>query len=177
VPTLVQGDLVGKRVVDAACSYFHTVVVTAEGELFTCGRNDFGQLGLGDGVDRSVPSRVVSLQGLLVRAVSCGQHHTVVAVAAGGLYAFGKNDHGQLGIGNESTSPVREPTRVSGDLETASVTSLACGYYHTVAVTEQGAVYAFGRNEYGQLGLGHKRHVSTPTVSMEMARRISHDSC
>lgn len=84
-------------------------------------------------------------------------------IGSGGLVAFGKNDHGQLGIDGMS-GPVFEPTRLTGVLENAVVTKLACGYYHTVAVTEDGAVYTFGRNDYGQLGLGHSKHVAKPTV-------------
>lgn len=39
---------------------------------------------------------------------------------------------------------------------TAVVEQLACGYYHSVALSESGEVFAFGRNDYGQLGLGHR---------------------
>lgn len=79
------------------------------------------------------------------------------------MVSFGKNDHGQLGL-NGVSEPVLLPARVSAPLDTAVVTQIACGYYHTVAVTDDGAVYTFGRNDYGQLGLGHHRHTATPTV-------------
>lgn len=39
---------------------------------------------------------------------------------------------------------------------TAVVEQVACGYHHTVALSESGSVFAFGRNDYGQLGLGHR---------------------
>lgn len=87
----------------------------------------------------------------------------MTCTGSGGLMAFGKNDHGQLGV-DDMSGPVFEPTCVTGVLENAVVTKLACGYYHTVAVTEDGAVYTFGRNDYGQLGLGHSKHVAKPTV-------------
>lgn len=79
-PTAVQ-ELSGKHVIDVACSYFHTAVVTAEGELYACGRNDFGQLGTKDGVDKHVPHPVSYFFRHPVLAVACGQHHTVVALS------------------------------------------------------------------------------------------------
>ncbi|KAJ0407991.1 hypothetical protein P43SY_000195 [Pythium insidiosum] len=168
VPTLVEA-LADRRVVDVACSYFHTAIVTEDGGLYTCGRNDFGQLGLpSSGHDRLLPTLVSSLRSHHAQMVSCGQHHTVVAVSSGGLFAFGKNDHGQLGVGSEAVSLVSTPSRVSAPLgdDGHQVVSLACGYYHTAVVTEDGTVWTFGRNEYGQLGLGHKRHVPIPTYDV-----------
>ena len=47
------------------------------------------------------------------------------------------------------------------------VPQLSCGYYHTAVITEDGAVYTFGRNDYGQLGLGHKLHMARPTVCLD----------
>ncbi|TMW56352.1 hypothetical protein Poli38472_006362 [Pythium oligandrum] len=175
-PTLVE-ELVGKRVVEVACSYFHTVILTVDGELFACGRNDFGQLGLGDSVDRHVPTLVSQLGDETVRAVSSGQHHTVVATTEGNLFGFGKNDHGQLGVGSFS-SPFLSPTKIATLPETTVIQSLACGYYHTVCVADDGTVYSFGRNDYGQLGLGHKRHTPTPSLVDTLGRmRVVQVAC
>lgn len=79
-PTLVEA-MMGHRVVDVACSYFHTVIVTSDGRLFACGRNDFGQLGIEDANDQLVPRPVSYFDRRPVLAVACGQHHTVVAMS------------------------------------------------------------------------------------------------
>jgi RCC1 and BTB domain-containing protein len=79
------------------------------------------------------------------------------------VVAFGKNDHGQLGL-DSASEPVLQPTRLAPPLDRAVVPQLSCGYHHTAIVTEDGAVYSFGRNDYGQLGLGHKLHMARPTV-------------
>uniref|UniRef100_K3WGV0 BTB domain-containing protein n=1 Tax=Globisporangium ultimum (strain ATCC 200006 / CBS 805.95 / DAOM BR144) TaxID=431595 RepID=K3WGV0_GLOUD len=169
--------IVGKRVMDVACSYFHTAIVTTDGALYTCGRNDFGQLGTSDGVDKHAPHPVRFFFRHPVLAVACGQHHTLASLSSGGLVAFGKNDHGQLGM-DHGSGAVAEPTRVTGALEHAVIPKLACGYYHSVAVTEDGAVYTFGRNDYGQLGLGHTKNVATPTLVETLARvRIVQVAC
>ncbi|TYZ63890.1 hypothetical protein PybrP1_006253, partial [[Pythium] brassicae (nom. inval.)] len=170
--------LAEKHVVDVACSYFHSAVVTSDGELFTCGRNDFGQLGTADGGDKHFPHPVSFSLRHPVLTVACGQHHTVASLSGGGLLVFGKNDYGQLGLG-DMTGPVVGPTRVVGSaLENAFVTKLACGYHHTVAVTDDGAVYTFGRNDFGQLGLGHAKHVARPTLVSALARvRVVQAAC
>uniref|UniRef100_A0AAV1SZQ0 BTB domain-containing protein n=1 Tax=Peronospora matthiolae TaxID=2874970 RepID=A0AAV1SZQ0_9STRA len=175
-PTLV-GELVSKRVVVAACSYFHTTVVTDSGELYACGCNEYGQLGSSDSDGQLVPRSVGYFSRHPVLAVACGQHFTVASLKEGGVVAFGKNDHGQLGIGRTS-EPVFHPTRLASPLDKAMVPQISCGYHHTAVITEDGAVYTFGRNDYGQLGLGHKLHMARPTVVESLSRvRVVQVAC
>ncbi|KAK1945014.1 RCC1 and BTB domain-containing protein 2 [Phytophthora citrophthora] len=174
--TLVE-KLAGKRVVDVACSYFHTAIVVDNGDLYTCGCNDYGQLGLGDHSGQLVPRPVESLFRHPVLAVACGQHYTVASLRDGGVVAFGKNDHGQLGLDSVS-EPVLQPSRLPQPLDRAIVPQLSCGYHHTAVVLENGAVYTFGRNDYGQLGLGHKQHTARPTLVESLSRtRITQVAC
>lgn len=70
-----------------------------------------------------------------------------------GIQSCGKNDYGQLGI--ESADFQQSFLPVKGALEGVTIRHLCCGYYHTVVVTARRQVLAFGRNDYGQLGLGH----------------------
>ncbi|ETV97749.1 hypothetical protein, variant 4 [Aphanomyces invadans] len=148
-------------VVQVACSYFHTLVATADNELYGFGRNDFGQLGISDGLDKHEPSRIPFFSGRRILAMACGQYHSIVSLASGGLYAFGKNDFGQLGV---DVRGVRATPVAVGDFDSDIVVQVACGYYHSVALTQSGKVFTFGRNDYGQLGLGHNHTVSTPSL-------------
>ncbi|EEY57867.1 RCC1 and BTB domain-containing protein, putative [Phytophthora infestans T30-4] len=174
--TLVE-ELAGKRVVDVACSYFHTAIVMDNGDLHACGCNDYGQLGMGDHSGHLVPRPVDYFFRHPVLAVACGQHYTVASLRDGGVVAFGKNDHGQLGLDRVS-EPVLLPTRLAPPLDRAVVPQLSCGYHHTAIVTEDGAVYTFGRNDYGQLGLGHKLHMARPTPVESLSRmRITQVAC
>ena len=85
----------------------------------------------------------------------------------GDVYSFGKNNYGQLGI--ESCDAQRQPVRIFSDpLSREHVLRVSCGYFHTVAVSDDGKVYTFGRNDYGQLGLGTTERVSLPTVTMQI---------
>lgn len=93
-PKLVD-VLARKFVTTVGCSYYHTVFSCSdELETYACGRNDYGQLGLGHIEDRSLPSIIDSLNGKKVVSVGCGQYHTVFATAEGELYSCGRNDSG-----------------------------------------------------------------------------------
>ena len=121
--------------------------------MYAFGRNDFGQLASGDTVDRKSPSLVEFLRGQRVTSLACGQYHTVVSTLEGGVQSCGKNDYGQLGV--EPTSFQINLVAVKGALDGATVRHLRCGYYHTIVLMAGERVFGFGRNDYGQLGLGH----------------------
>ena len=152
------------RVRLVGCSYYHSVVVCDNDEVYTFGRNDFGQLGHGDTTDKKHPHRVDSLLGFTVATTACGQYHTMFGTSKGLAYSCGKNDYGQLGVPKEDNC--LEPTLiVSGALQDTQTTDVRCGYYHSVILCADGSVVAFGRNDYGQLGLGHTMaRVTEPTV-------------
>ncbi|KAJ1437248.1 regulator of chromosome condensation 1/beta-lactamase-inhibitor protein II, partial [Ochromonadaceae sp. CCMP2298] len=150
-PRPIRG-LLSRRVVLAACSYHHSVMLCADGSLYSCGRNDSGQLGHGDTVDKKTPQTVISCPKGIV-SISCGQFHTVAATSSGAAFVCGKNDYGQLGI--ENSSNVKIFTEIGGHPEIEQIVQVCCGYYHTLILSNSGIVAGFGRNDYGQLGLGH----------------------
>ena len=65
------------------CGQRHTVGLTRQGEVFSWGDNIFGPLGHGDEEDRSVPTKVESLDGLVITKISCGAHHTAALTDKG----------------------------------------------------------------------------------------------
>jgi alpha-tubulin suppressor-like RCC1 family protein len=150
-PRLVK-SLLSRKVVLAACSYHHSIILCSDGTLFSMGRNDCGQLGHGDNIDKKTPQPVL-ISPKDMKTISCGQFHTVVSTTAGTAYVCGKNDYGQLGL--ESPDIVKVLTKLTGSSEVDNVKQICCGYYHTLILSHNGAVTGFGRNDYGQLGLGH----------------------
>ncbi|GLC44604.1 hypothetical protein PLESTB_001324500 [Pleodorina starrii] len=142
----------GRPVSRVACGDTHTLVVAADtGELFTFGRNQNGQLGLGHTNDCLSPQRVVALQGERVRSVACGSEHSLAATESGAVFAWGWGRYGNLGDGESQDRYL--PTRVVG-LEGVRVVSAECGWRHSAVVSEDGRVFTFGWSKYGQLGHG-----------------------
>ncbi|WP_445339743.1 hypothetical protein [Bifidobacterium sp. ESL0825] len=97
-------------------------------------------------------------KGLKAREICAGYFHTVAVGSDGYAYAWGYNLSGPLGNGNDETSlvPVRvrdpaSPTDASRGLKPAQ---LGSGFYYSLAMGTDGYAYAWGENDYGQLGQG-----------------------
>ncbi|XRB24369.1 U-box domain-containing protein [Pseudoscourfieldia marina] len=143
-----------------ACSGSHTAALTSDGAVYTWGRGAFGQLGHGDTSNQLTPTRVDALASVSVRALACGGRHIAALTSDGAVYTWGNGAYGQLGHGDD-TSSQHTPTRVDA-LASVSVRALGCGHNHTAALTSDGAVYTWGRGEYGRLGHGDEDNQHTP---------------
>ena len=130
------------------------------GKLFACGCNSYGQLGT-NSTRKSTTPQLVPLPGKVVTNVACSYHHTVIVTSDGEAYAFGLNDHGQLGIESTKNLSVPELVKMPAGVRVAAA---SCGQHHTVLLTDDGCVYACGRNHNGQLGLGTREGCNVPQL-------------
>ena len=163
VPRLIEGVLVGKRVVGVATGSAYTVVMTDEGKVYSFGRGKRGRLGHGGNDDEFVPRLIEGvLVGKRVVGVAAGNQHTVVWTDKGKVYSFGYGDCGQLGHGDEEDELV--PRLIGGVLERKRVVGVAAGGGHTVVWTNKGKAYSFGYGENGQLGHGGKEDELVPRL-------------
>ncbi|KAM5237247.1 putative E3 ubiquitin-protein ligase HERC4 isoform 3-T3 [Ctenodactylus gundi] len=141
---------VNKKVRDVGCGLRHTVFVLDDGTVYTCGCNDLGQLG--HEKSRKKPEQVVALDAQNIIAVSCGEAHTLALNDKGQVYAWGHDSDGQLGLlGSEDC--IRVPRNIKS-LSDIQIVQVACGYYHSLALSKGSEVFCWGQNKYGQLGLG-----------------------
>ncbi|MEM9070004.1 MAG: hypothetical protein AAGE52_15965 [Myxococcota bacterium] len=114
--------------------------------LFCWGRNQAGQLGTGDRVDRPEP---VPLPGRW-SSVSTGRQHTcALDVEEGSVSCWGDNTYRQLGVDMMEVSVADRPMRV---LATGPFTAVAAGSFSTCALQDAGSVVCWGSNDRGQLG-------------------------
>ncbi|TYZ61267.1 hypothetical protein PybrP1_009568 [[Pythium] brassicae (nom. inval.)] len=177
-PRMVETLREKYHISNAAVSYHHSAVVSSAGELLMFGMNDCGQLGLDHTQHQHTPQLVDALASQVVVKVACGLYHTVVVTAGGEVYAFGKNDYGQLGLGHARNVKVPALVKVSVGEADEKVVDVSCGYYHTVVVTDKGKLITWGRNDYGQLGIGSKDHKNTPQcVPLPLSTKIKSTSC
>ncbi len=113
----------------------------------------------------STAPTLVSLPGdVAATAIAAGSQFALAMTAAGQVYAWGDNVQGELGNGSFSSaaSPPASPALVQ--LPSGAVaTSIAAGDLYGLALTSTGAVYGWGDNRYGALGLGTTTNVDTPT--------------
>jgi alpha-tubulin suppressor-like RCC1 family protein len=127
----------------------HSLAITNDG-LYAWGANQNGQLGDGTTANATTPVRVVfPLSVTQVSAIAAGYGHSL-AITDDGLYAWGLNSGGQLGIGTRTPSSV--PVKVAFPAG-VMVTAISGGGFHSLAITNDG-VYAWGNNTFGQIGDG-----------------------
>ena len=142
------------RVVMLTAGKRHTVALSEEGHVFTWGHGGNGQLGQGSAEDLLSPRLLEPgrFGGEKMVFVAAGGDHTVAVTTGGLLYTWGFGEVGQLGHGDTSNRLV--PTLVgAGALGGSTVVMAACGTVHTLVVTHDGALWACGRGDKGQLGL------------------------
>ncbi|OQR84663.1 hypothetical protein ACHHYP_13054 [Achlya hypogyna] len=151
IPTLVQ-DFVGHPVTAVACGAGHSVVILADGRVFSWGIGAQGQLGLGSSAASDHPRCIEALPNIAV-AVACGIAHTLLLLQDGRLFGCGLNQFGQLGLGVAGASTVTAPCNLP--VPGGAVQQIACGGAHSCLVDANGDVFACGSNSCGQLGIGH----------------------
>lgn len=119
-----------------------TVALTLRGQVFTWGGNSWGQLGDGTTTSRFTPHQVVLRGNPHITSIAVGEDHVVALSRAGSVYAWGRNDLGQAGVGQLSDRallPISVKVPGSG-----KVTAIATGNACSLAIYSDGAVYAWG---------------------------------
>ncbi len=141
----------------------HTVALKNDGTVWTFGSNNYGQLGKGNRpTDSDTPVQVVDNEGADfltdIVEVAAGSNNTVALRNDGTVWAWGNNEYGQLGNGAHGTDAHRDiPVQVvgeNGEEFFTNVIAVAAGPLHTVALKDDGTVWTWGYNLYGQLGDG-----------------------
>ncbi|CAH8562696.1 unnamed protein product [Schistosoma turkestanicum] len=139
------------RIISVACGAYHNAAITYNGLLFTWGCNSNGQLGRED--DTGV-KLVRALSDHRVVQASLGVEHTLVLTDTARVFAFGSNLKGQLGLGFSSEQPISMPQQILC-LSGLPIRRIIAGGWHSFVLTVSGSLYAWGSNNYGQLGLSY----------------------
>src|SRR6266850_2228710 len=141
----------------AAAGASYSVALKSDGTLWAWGGNFYGQLGNGTTTDRASPAQIGTAANWT--AAAAGGSHTVALKSDGTLWAWGGNFYGQLGDGTVTfrrTSPVQVGTATNW------TAALAAGFSHTVALKNDGTLWAWGTGYYGQLGIGLLGYKAAP---------------
>jgi hypothetical protein len=151
------------RITDVSTANDHTLALTSAGQVYSFGYNTYGQLGRPVTSGPNPSPRVVKFPAGAgpVRHVAAGAGYSLALTAAGRVYAFGDNSEGQLGVAANQGTSLPNPTPMLVKLP-ATATEIAAGFDQSFAVTKAGALYAFGANDLGQLGVGMNSGTFTP---------------
>lgn len=133
----------------------------ADGKVYAWGQNSSGKLGDGTITTKAAP--VATVPGFIpstvkITAVATGGTHSLALGDDGRVYAWGSNVSGQLGNDSTATSSLAPVATVPGAIpSTVTITAIAGGETHSLALGDDGNVYAWGNNLAGQLGTGTTR--------------------
>jgi len=125
------------------------MAINEDGKVFAWGRNETGNLGLGDCEDRFVPTLINDLTGYEIAEVATGKSHTLFLTTDGKVLACGSNAEGQCGQGRK-TGNLETPKMIQ--YEGADIVSVAAGALFSVLLDSDGKVWTFGHPENGTLG-------------------------
>nr|XP_057930110.1 E3 ubiquitin-protein ligase HERC2 isoform X4 [Doryrhamphus excisus] len=165
-PTMVaafNGKQAGKQVVHVACGSTYSAAITADGELYTWGRGNYGRLGHGSSEDQTTPVLVTALKGLKVVDVACGSGdaQTLAVTENGQVWSWGDGDYGKLGRGGSDGCKTPKLVEKLQDLD---IVKVCCGSQFSLALTKDGQVYTWGKGDNQRLGHGTDEHVRYPKL-------------
>ena len=141
--------------ISAGCN--HSLALCEDGSVWAWGENRGGQLGNGEGGELKgkevLPVRVKKPKGMgKVVSISTGGFHSLALCEDGSVWAWGYNKYGQLGNGGVRDDKELLPVRVKKPKGIGKAVSISAGGNHSLALCEDGSVWAWGYNKYGQLG-------------------------
>ena len=173
IPVAVQMPA-GVSFKSIAAGYYHTCAFTTTGQAYCWGRGGSGQLGNNSTTNSSIPVAVQMPAGVArFQSITAGGEYTCALTNEGKAYCWGQGSNGQLG--NNSTTNSSIPVAVQMPAGVARFQSIAIGYAHTCALTNEGKAYCWGWNYRGQLGNNSTTNSSTP-VAVQMPAGVSFQS-
>jgi alpha-tubulin suppressor-like RCC1 family protein len=134
-PRLVAA-LEGHHVVGVSCGGWHSLFWTKNGDLFACGKGEYGRLGLLNEESVTTPQLVKLDDGIKIHTASAGGSHSLIVDTKGVLYVVGRADDGRLGLETLSPNDHRvlqvQPLHIDGGRK---VLCVAAGGSHSLVVT------------------------------------------
>lgn len=146
----------------------HTLLLAADGTVWSMGDNSKGQLGDGTQANNPVPRRIPGLTDVV--SIAAGFDSSYALKADGTVWAIGGNEFGQLGDG---TTANRSTVGMVQGL--AGVRKISAGRYHVLAIRTDNTLWAWGENDEGQLGDNTvvNRHVPVPVQGLDDVADVS----
>jgi hypothetical protein len=168
----VESDKIakGSEIKQLFAGEFHSAYLSTRNQLYTYGKNTFGQLGQGNEDITYLPKLIKLDPKISIVKVACGGEHTLALSTTNDLYSWGLNVFGQLGLGNtdnmntpsmimylrsiekntEGKYELKEWTRTISDDE--KIVDISSGAQHSMIITNKNYFYSCGFSKNGSLG-------------------------
>ena len=143
--------------VQFVCGSDHSLFLDLEGNVYSVGYNDMGQLGLGHNTKRNELNKIPNIPA--IKIISCTFSSSYLIDFEGNLWTFGFNKHGQLGHGDNTRFNIPKKVNTLKDIQ--QISNGSCSF-HFIAKNSQNQIFVTGNNNHGQLGTGDTESVSIP---------------
>eukprot|EP01083_Nonionella_stella_P293328 997549_1 len=143
------------QTVSRSINAFHVFFSCKNNDIYCCGANEYGQLGLDDQENYTTPqlNEFFKKANLQIKDIACGEYHALFLTYDGAVYSCGLNEAYQLGYKTVADYQ-KKPKRIV-ELQ-SQIVQIAAGRDHSYCLDIDGNVWSFGSNYRGQLGIGHK---------------------
>ncbi len=146
---------------------YHTFYLTESNRLLVAGQGYYGKLGIGITTDQRVFIDITNQFNLtddeFITNVYAGMNHSIVLTSLGRIFTFGSNSYGQLG--NGLTTHAYTPYDITSQFvlnDQETIIHITTDFDQSFLLTSQGRVFAWGANNYGQLGIGSTTNSNIP---------------
>lgn len=160
-PIVIEGRT---KVVSIAAGLRHTLYLTAGNNVYSCGSNEYGQLG--QSKSQSRPSSIEEFENINISQIYAGDYFSLALTEEGKLFGWGRSDHHELLIDEEM---IPKP-RIIQSLNHYKIVQVAAGSNHVIALDKSGSIIVWGDNSHGQLGLGpgSGQMIKIPSIMVAM---------
>ncbi|XP_020805471.1 probable E3 ubiquitin-protein ligase HERC2 [Drosophila serrata] len=136
------------------CEGRHFLAIDSNHNAYSWGTGEDHRLGHGDTHARAVPTKIVALEQHCVQSVFCGCSYSAAITCGGNLLTWGRGTYARLGHGNSDDRCLPTLVVALADHMVVDV-ALGSGDAHSLALTSEGLVFAWGDGDYGKLGNGN----------------------
>jgi tRNA A-37 threonylcarbamoyl transferase component Bud32 len=128
------------NLIDVCCGDYHSLALTADGEIYSWGLNDAGQIGNGENSGcQPELKKIEYLTGVKIKAISCGLRHSMVLTEDGRAFSCGANTFGQLGRVEDDISNKFKQIDLKNIIK-----KISCGITLSLLLTTEGDIYVCG---------------------------------
>jgi alpha-tubulin suppressor-like RCC1 family protein len=142
IPMQITTNIGDSNIVAIRTGDDHSLFLDENGNVYSCGYNEFGQLGHGHTNNSSIPIRIDTLSNIV--AISAGWAHSLFLDENGNVYSCGVNSDGQLGRTGNNKIPMQITTNI-GD---SNIVAISASKYNSLFLDENGNVYSCGNDSF-----------------------------